>query len=970
MVRNCKRWLFVTLFLLIWLGLGLRLVNASAFSFWTDEGLTPLRASYPVLKILSNQIIIQDVVTKDTHPPFFYLLIHFSRQVWGETDFAFRYLSLLAGVLLVPLMYQFGRRLHNGRLGMVAALVTAVNPLQIYYANEARMYTLLVLLAAAASYVLWRALQLQEMGSENVGMAPPVHGPSSHGKGTTTRLSLYHYLGLYVLLAGLALYTHYVTIFFIAGQGLFWVWVLWRRGYKRLLLGTAVTGALLALPLIPFTVPRLFTGAEANYYLVSPLIMLQDVVRFFHLGRSVDFEHTAVKVINLAAFGLLLSGLYAAKGSPKRAFLLVYLLAAVLGLMLGSLLIKPMYQGVRHIMVGSPAFLLLLSWGLVAAGERWLLFRNQYSVISQRYAGRSRRAAYQPLWGAMTIVAVMVIVGGSLVALHKYYFDKRFAKDDFRGMIAFIEERAGPNDVIIYNNAILLPLHEHYQTRPDVALTAVPLYPHLAQDVAVQQLTALAAAYDRLWFVTDPPADGRDDDDLSRTWLQAHLAQVGSYLFPAQTTEVRVIAYETTPHAAATLPASAQPLLVEWSAWPRLAGISLNVPQPVAVPTLWFSLYWQGQAPAAGTAVRFTLQDANGFTWWAATDEWLQPKDSAWPDSALVRQSYQLPLTPGILPGPYTLLAQPVSGMAGDPLAEAYPLATVEIAAGSDWPVPPQVRQRAALAFDNGLALAKVDILDDEVRPGHTLPLNLYWHTGPEAQPNLIYELEVLAPDGTQLRTQSDPLGASWLASLPPHTLLREHTGLYFPPEVTPGQYRLRWQLRDGDTVIGGRPFWRPWSQARTLYGAVTVLPWPLETELPADITPIKASLGNDIQLYGYELDVGETAVDLALTWQTIHQPPENYLLFVHLVSDDGHIVSQIDPVPGGGLRPTRSWRPGEVLTDQHTLPLPPDLPPGTYQVWLGMWQPDSGQRLPVNVEGVTQPDGRLLLQTLRSGGE
>ncbi len=964
MVWNWKQTLAVTLLsLTIWLAFGLRLVNASAFSFWTDEGLTPLRASYPVLEILSNRIIIQEVVTKDTHPPFFYLLIHVSRQVWGETDFAFRYLSLLASVLLVPLMYQFGRRLHNGRLGWVAALVTAVNPLQIYYANEARMYTLLVLLAAAASYVLWRTLQLQGVGKLEID-------GSFNRPSPIATLSVYHYLFLYVLMAGLALYTHYVTIFLMAGQGLFWVWVLWRRGYKRLLLGTAIVGILLALPLIPYTVPRLFTGAEANYYLVSPLVMLQDVVRFFHLGRSVDFEHTAVQLINVAAFGLLCLGLYAAKGGLQRTFLLVYLLAAVLGLMLGSLLIKPMYQGVRHIMVGSPAFMLLLSWGLVFAGERWLAFSNQYSVIGQRYAGHSRRPAYRPLWGAMTIAAVIVMVGGSLASLHNYYTDKRFAKDDFRGMIAFVEERAGPNDVIIYNNAILLPLHEHYQTRPDVALTAVPLYPHLAQDVAGQQLTTLAAVYDRLWFVTDPPADGRDDDDISRAWLDAHLVEVGSYLFPAQTTEVRTIAYETAPRTANTLPASAQPLLVEWPSWPHLTGIDLNMPQPVAAPTLWFSLYWQGEAPAAGTAVRFTLQDANGFTWWATNDEWLRPKGSAWPGSPLVRQSYQLPLTPGILPGQYTLLAQPVSGMAGDPIAEAYPLTTVAIAASSAWPTPPQITPLPDLAFENGLALARVEILDDEVRPGHTLPLNLYWQTGPEARPNLIYELEVLAPDGTQLRTQSDPLGASWLASLPPHTLLREHTGLYFPPETAPGQYRLRWQLRDGNTVIGGRPFWRPWSQARILYGAVTVLPWPLETELPANVTPIKANFSNDIQLYGYELDVGETAVDLTLTWQTIHQPPENYLLFVHLVDNNGNIVSQIDPVPGGGLRPTKSWRPGEVLTDRHTLPLPPDLPPGHYRLWVGLWQPDSGVRLPVSVEGVAQPDGRLLLHTLRPGEE
>ncbi|MCZ7670728.1 MAG: glycosyltransferase family 39 protein [Chloroflexi bacterium] len=154
-----RRWfIYTALLLMIWAAFGLRLINIDAFSFWTDEALTPLRASYSVLQILRNDVVIQDVVTKDTHPPFYYLIIHVTRPLWGESDFSYRFPSVLAGVLLVPLLYQFGRRLRGKGLGMMAAMLTAVNPLQIWYANEARMYTLFVLLLAAASYVLWRAL--------------------------------------------------------------------------------------------------------------------------------------------------------------------------------------------------------------------------------------------------------------------------------------------------------------------------------------------------------------------------------------------------------------------------------------------------------------------------------------------------------------------------------------------------------------------------------------------------------------------------------------------------------------------------------------------------------------------------------------------------------------------------------------------------------------------------------------------
>ncbi|HID53668.1 MAG TPA: phospholipid carrier-dependent glycosyltransferase, partial [Anaerolineae bacterium] len=153
----------IALLLIILLGFSLRLVNTEAFSFWTDEGLTPLRSGYTVSEILSNRIIIQDGVTKDTHPPLFYLLIHFSRQFFGETDFAFRYPSLLLGVLTIPLAYQLGRRLYRQRLGLLFGLLMAINPLQIWYANEARQYMLLVLLTMGATYLLWRAME-EEIG--------------------------------------------------------------------------------------------------------------------------------------------------------------------------------------------------------------------------------------------------------------------------------------------------------------------------------------------------------------------------------------------------------------------------------------------------------------------------------------------------------------------------------------------------------------------------------------------------------------------------------------------------------------------------------------------------------------------------------------------------------------------------------------------------------------------------------------
>jgi len=929
----------IALLLIILLGFSLRLVNTEAFSFWTDEGLTPLRSGYTVSEILSNRIIIQDGVTKDTHPPLFYLLIHFSRQFFGETDFAFRYPSLLLGVLTIPLAYQLGRRLYRQRLGLLFGLLMAINPLQIWYANEARQYMLLVLLTMGATYLLWRAME-EEIGDLKLEIKA-----QSQISNLKSRLTIPQYLVLYILLAGLALYTHYSAFFLVAGQGVFWLWLLWHKGYKKLLAGTAVTAILLAIPLIPFTVPRFFKGYEANFYYVQPQIMLQDVYRFFALGRSVDYLSPPITLITLAGLGLALLGLYAAKPNLRRLFLLIYLLAVVFGLMAGSL-VKPMYQGVRHIMIGSPAFLLLMAWGLVWAK------RHSFTLSPSRPVTLSRI-----FWSVIFLLGLLTAVGGPIISLNNYFAREQFIKDDYRAMIRFIEANAGENDIIVYNNAILLPLHQHYQTRADVDLTASPVYPYRASDVSIPQLEELAQTYDRIWFITEPPADKRDEEGLAENWLDEHLTRVGEYTFPSATSIVRTQVYVTGSQTGDSLPENGRPLNIAWPNLPPLAGIDLKFTQPVARPALWFDLFWENQpAPDKNAALRFNLRGADGRTWWAQQE---LPLSNGWPEGeGLVRQSYRLPLPPGTPPGSYTLLAQPFIAGSDDALGEPQPLAEIELAGDfrddPGWPTA---------VFQNGVALQQIDMPDTAVRPGHNLPLTLYWQIAGDQQ-NLRYELELVGPDGTVLRQQSDPPGAQWLADWPDGLYLGERTGLYFPPETEPGTYRLRWRLLEDGVTVGGRPFWQPRYAEKVMAGSVTVQPWPLVTTLPDNINLIEdARFGNAIQLAGYELTrPSESTLALTLYWLATAVPDQNYFSFVHLVNGDGEIVAQKGFVPAEGLRPSKGWRAGELIIDLYTLDLPPDLPPGSYRLYVGLYQPDGGVRPLVTIQGQPRPDNQLKL--------
>ncbi len=923
-----SRWVLVGICLLAF---ALRTHHLDQFSFWLDEGLTPLRSGYALGDILRNEIVLQGTVTQDTHPPLYYLLIHASRQLFGESDFAFRYPSTLAGLILPALLYGLGRRLYTAQAGILAALFTAINPLQIWYAQEARMYTLLVTLAAGASAALWYAL-------------------ADDGSGRWRRAGL-----IYGALAGLALYTHYTAAFLILGQAPLWVWVLWRHGQKRLILAGAVAATLAAWPLLPVTIPRLFTGAEASYQVVSPWVMLQDVVRGFGFGRTAPFGHPLITGLAVALTGLLLAGLLAQRSAhtnARRLWLLIYLLAAVTGIAALSQL-KPMYLGPHHSMIGSPAFLLLLAGGVVSL-EQWL------------GAGRQRVAAITQTG------ATFVVLLSAAVPLYHLYTDYRVAKDDYRGLAAYVDQAAGANDSIVYNNATLLPVQQHYQQRQDLAATALPVYPYPVRPEEFAALENLNQTVDRIWFMPEAPQAGRDRFEEVRGWLDAHLLRVDDRSFYGSNADVRIIAYRTGETVTATLPDKAEKIAWQGDGLPALAGVFINTPQPVTATALWFDLYWQAPAEAApGRGVHFALRSPDGLDW-AQQDYpiWREPPPEK-ANAGLMRGAYRLDLPPGLPPGVYELRVSAWDSAAGQLSGPEQGVAEIRIGRiSSTFPHPADRR----LLFANGLEIAPVPA-DKTVRPGAPLPITLYWRAAQPFERAWAYRVEAVAPNGSVLSRQTGPLAPAWLDSPPTGALIATPIGLDFPAQADAQTYSLRWTLFADEETLPGRPSWRPWFTPRNHLARVSVEAWPLVKSLPTvdNLVELVDSLWDyGVQLRGYTAEREANQLIITLYWQASGPLPASYYTFVHLLTTTPDATTtgsispaQSDQIPVGWLRPTTGWRAGEILADRHTLALPADLPPGHYAVTVGFYRRDVDQRLPVAVGGRPQANDELWLTTL-----
>jgi hypothetical protein len=136
---------------------------------------------------------------------------------------------------------------------------------------------------------------------------------------------------------------------------------------------------------------------------------------------------------------------------------------------------------------------------------------------------------------------------------------------------------------------------------------------------------------------------------------------------------------------------------------------------------------------------------------------------------------------------------------------------------------------------------------------------------------------------------------------------------------------------------------------------------------------PISYELGGQIALVGYDssaenypddsaLPSSSVTFTLTLCWEALQVPQGDYKVFAHLIDGTGALVGQDDAPPRGGSYPTWAWQPGDLIPDSHQVTLTDDRPLGPYHWLVGMYHPDTLERLPVvGVEGVL-PDGVILL--------
>jgi mannosyltransferase len=121
-----------------------RFAGIGSQSYWYDEAHTVwiLHSSFGEM--------LARIQSSETSPPLYFILAWPWAHLFGDSESALRSLSALAGVVTVPVAYAAGAKLMSRRAGVIAAALTACNPLLVWYSQEARSYALMVLLTGVA----------------------------------------------------------------------------------------------------------------------------------------------------------------------------------------------------------------------------------------------------------------------------------------------------------------------------------------------------------------------------------------------------------------------------------------------------------------------------------------------------------------------------------------------------------------------------------------------------------------------------------------------------------------------------------------------------------------------------------------------------------------------------------------------------------------------------------------------------
>jgi mannosyltransferase len=593
MKHKNRFWLLVALLL----AFALRVYALDVQSLWNDEGTSVALASLSIEAIINS-------AARDIHPPLYYLLLHFWLPFAGTTEYAVRFLSVIAGVVIVALVFRIAYSVFDERVATLATFLTALSPFQVYYSQEARMYIWVTLWAAVS---VWAFVKLKVKSSKFKVETAEVSGQRSVVSGQKSEVGMWV---VYVVATLAALYTQYVGAFIVLAENLaFGVWLFFAirnsqftirnlqsaiRTLAPWLIGQLIIGSLF-LPWYLFAGGQLASWPSISEPLDLPTLVWR-VLNVFSIGLTLDGNLATITSILLG--GLFLLGCWRPTVPLSHCFtvplshcptvplshrptvpLLLWTLVPVAAMYIVSLT-RPAYNP-KFLLLATPAFYILAARGL--------------SFVLRRSSFVLRRSSF--------ILCSLLILAGSALSLLNYYTDPRYARDDYRTILQFIDAHERAGDGILVNAPGQIDVVRYYW-RGNQQLFLLPrMRPPdpIATRADVDEMLDKTERLFAIYWATD-------QSDPARV-VETRLAERAFKARDEWHGNVRLVLYGIAPRSRSV----PQPLDVRFGDAMTLTSYQLDARRARVGDVLTLTLHWRvEQMPNARYKIFVHLLDASG----------------------------------------------------------------------------------------------------------------------------------------------------------------------------------------------------------------------------------------------------------------------------------------------------------------------------------------------------------------------
>ena len=448
------------LLLILSLGLFFRIYHLDRDSIWADEGFSIKCARLDVYECVMK-------AASDVHPPLYFIILHYWMNLFGDSAFSARFLSVLFGFLAIFMMYKVGKVIFDRDTGLLGSFLLAFSTFHIYYSQTVRMYSLMSFLGLASMFFFLKLL------NENNRFAR----------------------GGYILSSVFLLYVHYYGIFIIIAQNIYFLlqFIAARKPQSReLCLKDWVETELIVLVLfspwafVPMRRMLVFAETDSSWIIMPSKF---PIVRTFFVYTG--FVKTLLVIyLSLSVFSMLKyrgdSGVFLKriKSLPwgidlhqmdKVLFLCIWLLVPVFLPLLFSLFFFPVYLP-RYTIGSFLAFFLLAAKGISNVKDRFL-----------------------------KTVIIVLITFFSLLSMETFY--STIHDQQWREVVQHIDSKSRPGDLLLFNSSYGQKNgFDHYSQK--AGFTKNKFLEKTLEAVNDEMLPAIQG-YDRIWVILFGPKENR-----------------------------------------------------------------------------------------------------------------------------------------------------------------------------------------------------------------------------------------------------------------------------------------------------------------------------------------------------------------------------------------------------------------------------------------------------------------------------